>query len=179
MSSPTIKLLLVLAACILVPACSSSNDQAELREYIEEVKARPPRMIEPMPTFRPYEAFVYGAAATRSPFDPPVEEKQRVVSEVDTNIKPDLTREKEFLETFDLGSLRMVGTLEMHGTLWALIRDPSGGIHRVTTGNYLGKDHGRIVETSRAQLDIVEIVSNGLDGWVERPRVLKLSEKEN
>ena len=179
MLNPTIKLLLVLVFCMLVSACGSSSDQAALREYIDEVKARPPGMIEPMPTFRPYEAFVYGAAATRSPFDPPVEEKQRVVTEVDANIEPDFMREKEFLETFDLGSLRMVGTLEMHGTLWALIRDPSGGIHRVTTGNYLGKDHGHIIETSRGQLDIVEIVSNGLDGWVERPRVLKLSEKEN
>jgi type IV pilus assembly protein PilP len=179
MYSPTIKSLSVLAFCMLVSACSSSSDQAELREYIEEVKARPPGMIEPMPTFRPYEAFVYGAAATRSPFDPPVEEKQRVLAEADVNIEPDLMREKEFLETFDLGSLRMVGTMEMHGTLWALIKDPNGGIHRVTTGNYLGKDHGHIIETSRTQLDVVEIVSNGLDGWVERPRVLKLSEKEN
>lgn len=177
MFNPTIKILSVMALCVLATACGSDNNQPELREYIEEVKARPPGMIEPMPTFRPYEAFVYSAAATRSPFDPPIEEKQRILTEADANLKPDLSREKEFLETFDFGELRMVGTLTMRGTLWALIRDPSGGIHRVKTGNYLGKDHGRIVETSRAQLNIVEIVSNGLDGWVERPRTLNLSEE--
>lgn len=179
MSDSFRKISAVVAFCILVAACDSANDQGELHDYIEDVKARPPGMIEPMPTFHPYEAFVYSATATRSPFDPPAEEKQKIVGEVDADLKPDLSREKEFLETFDLGALHMVGTLEMRGTLWALIKDPGGAIHRVTTGNYLGKDHGRIVTTSRAQLDIIEIVSNGLGGWVERPRVLKLSEKEN
>lgn len=177
-TNPTLKALPVIVLCLLAAGCGSKNDQAELRDYIEQVKARPPGMIEPMPTFRPYEAFVYGATAKRSPFDRPVEEKQKILGEADADLKPDLSREKEFLESFNIGALRMVGTLEMHGTLWALINDSSGGIHRVTTGNYLGKDHGRIVDTSRLQLEIIEIVSNGLGGWVERPRVLKLSEKE-
>lgn len=164
--------------CVLVTGCGSNTDHAELRDYIKQVKSRPPGMIEPIPTFRPYEAFVYSATAKRSPFEQPIEEKQRVVAAANSDLKPDFSREKEYLESFDLNDLNMVGTLERDGTLWALISDSSGGIHRVTTGNYLGKNFGRIVETSRTQLEITEIVSNGLGGWVERPRVLNLSEKE-
>lgn len=127
------RILPVMALCLLSVGCGSSGSQEELRDYIREVKSRPPGMIEPMPTFRPYEAFVYSAAAKRSPFDQPVEEKQRVLGEADADLKPDLSREKEFLESFDLNALTMVGTLERNGTLWALISDGSGGIHRITT----------------------------------------------
>lgn len=171
------KCLVLAALSLTLISCGSQGDQGDLRQYIEEVKARPPGMIEPMPTFRPYEAFVYSATAMRSPFDLPVEEKQRVVG-AGKDVEPDLSREKEYLESFDFSDLQMVGTLERDGTLWALISDDSGGIHRVTTGNYIGKNHGRIVASSRTQLEIIEIVANGLGGWVERPRVLKLSEKE-
>lgn len=178
MLSPLKKVLFASSLCLWLLGCGSGADQAELREYINDVKSRPPGMIEPIPTFRPYEAFVYAATAKRSPFDRPIEEKQRTFVAANSDLKPDLSREKEYLESFDLGELSMVGTLEREGTLWALINDSSGGIHRVTTGNYLGKNFGRIVQTSKTQLQITEIVSNGLGGWVERPRVLNLSEKE-
>ena len=72
----------------------------------------------------------------------------------------------------------MVGTLELDKTLWALVDDRQGGIHRVRNGNYLGRDHGKIVATTPGQLTVVEIVSDGLDGWAERPRTLELSVQE-
>jgi type IV pilus assembly protein PilP len=178
MAKSTITASLMVCLSIVLIGCDSNSDHSELHEYLRKVKARPPGIIEPIPTFRPYEAFIYSAAAKRSPFDRPVEEKQKLVTQASSDVKPDLSREKEYLESFDLNALTMVGTLERQGTLWALIGDPSGGIHRVKPGNYLGKNFGRIVRTSRTQLEIVEIVSNGLGGWVERPRVLNLSEKE-
>jgi type IV pilus assembly protein PilP len=56
------------------------------------------------------------------------------------------------------------------------VRDPDGGIHRVTEGNFLGRDHGKIVELTDTYLAVVEIVSDGTsDGWVERPRTIELS----
>ena len=176
-SSPA-KLLLMTGLSLLILSCGSNRSDSELREYIAAVKARPPGPIESIPTFLPYEAFVYSATALRSPFDRPVEERKRLIAEGSSDVKPDLSREKEFLESFDLESLNMVGTLERDGTLWALISDKSGGIHRVATGNYLGQNFGRIVATTRTQIEIIEIVSNGLGGWVERPRTLKISEKE-
>jgi type IV pilus assembly protein PilP len=70
----------------------------------------------------------------------------------------------------------MVGTLERGGENWALIRDPVGGIHRVQVGNYLGRNHGKIVELTETYLAVVEIVTDGTsDGWVERPRTIELS----
>ncbi len=91
-------------------------------------------------------------------------------------VRPDPDRSKEYLEQFTLDSLRMVGRLERGGQDWTLIRDPEGGIHRVRLGNFLGRDHGKVVDMSDTFIAVVEIVSDGTsEGWVERPRTLELS----
>jgi len=168
---------LVIFASVLV-ACGSGNSHQDLQDFMSEVRARPKGEVEPLPTFSPYKAFNYAAMTLRSPFDRPVQEVQRLSSGNPEGIKPDLNREKEFLESFNLPALRMVGTLNQAGVLWALIDDGEGAVHRVKNGNYLGKNHGEIVLTTDAQLEIVEIVSNGLDGWLMRPRTIKIEEKE-
>ena len=79
------------------------------------------------------------------------------------------------MEQFTFDSLVMVGTLSRSGTDWSLIRDPEGGVHRVKVGNYLGRNHGKIVEMTGNYVAVIEIVSDGNDGWVERPRTIKLA----
>ena len=163
---------------VLFVGCDSGVKHKDLKDYIEETKAKPAGRIQEIPAFKPYEAFVYSAASLRSPFDRPVDVQQRLYSQSSENVKPDFSRTKEYLERFDFNSLSMVGTLERAGILWALIKDQTGGIHRVTVDNYLGQNHGRIVSAAETKLDVIEIVSDGLDGWLERPRVLALSEKD-
>ena len=166
------------SVAIALGACSLGSDDSDLRKFIADVKAKPAGVIEPMPAFSAYESFTYSASVRRSPFDPPVDVKFREVGGGTDDVKPDLNREKEYLESFDLSSLAMVGTLEKGGTLWALIRDASGGIQWVTRGNYMGKNHGRIVDVDETQVELLEIVSDGLGKWLERPRILALSEKD-
>ncbi len=171
------KKIYFLALLLPIVSCSSGGEHQDLRTYIKDTKARPAGNIEPLPPFKPYEAFIYGAAAQRSPFDRPLEVKRRIVAASNSNVKPDFNRTKEFLEGFDLGAIKMVGNLEKNKVLWALLSDPSGTIHWVKTGNYIGKNHGRIVETAENKVELIEIVSDGLDGWVERPRIIALSEE--
>ncbi len=172
-----VPVLLVASALTSLTGCSFGEDHSDLRKYIEDVKAKPQGAIEPLPPLRTYDAYIYNVTAMRSPFDAPVDVKELEQSQ-DPTIKPDFGREKEYLETFPIDALSMVGTLQKEGRFWALIKDGVGGINRVTVGNYLGKDHGKIVAASATQVDIVEIVSDGLGGWLQRPRTLKLSEKE-
>lgn len=164
--------------CItFLSACGGSSQHEDLQNYIRETKQRPSGTIDPLPAFRPYQPFSYGAMTLRSPFEPPAraEDKSELVSGV--SVAPDLDREKEYLENFNIASLTMVGTLTKEGQLWALIDDGQGGVHTVTVGNYLGKNHGEIVAASRTQIEVMEIVSDGAGGWVERPRVIELQEK--
>ncbi len=169
------RISMLVVASMLVAACGS-KDFSDLDGFMEEKLARPGGIIPPIPTFKAYEAFSYSATTLRSPFERPIEVRQIAQLQAVSAIKPDENRAKEFLEQFTFDSLTMVGTLERDGTNWTLIRDPQGGVHRVTSGNYLGRHHGKIVETAETYVAVVEIVSDGSeDGWVERPRTIKLS----
>jgi type IV pilus assembly protein PilP len=69
----------------------------------------------------------------------------------------------------------MVGTLARDdGVLWALIKDGDNSVVRVKEGNYMGQNHGRILSISEYRINLIEIVPNGLGGWIERPRTLAL-----
>ena len=156
-------------------ACSS-RDFADLDAFMAEKRARPGGIIAPISTFKAYEAFAYSATTLRSPFDRPIEVREITQLQAMSSVKPDNNRAKEFLEQFTFDSLAMVGSLERGDTEWTLVQDPEGGVHRVKVGNYLGRNHGKIVEMSDSYVAVVEIVSDGTeDGWVERPRTIKLS----
>jgi type IV pilus assembly protein PilP len=166
---------LVAAIGVLVAGCSG-RDFADLDEFMAEKRSRPGGIIAPIPTFKAYEAFAYSATTLRSPFDRPIEVREIAQLQAIASIKPDQNRAKEFLEQYTFDSLRMVGSLERGETSWTLVKDPDGGVHRVKAGNFLGRHHGRIVEMSDTYVAVVEIVSDGsADGWVERPRTIKLS----
>jgi type IV pilus assembly protein PilP len=49
-------------------------------------------------------------------------------------------------------------------------------VHRLKVGDYLGRNEGRIVAISSAQVDVVEIVPDGQGAWLERPRTIPLKE---
>ena len=166
---------LVTFAASLLSACGG-RDFADLDAFMAEKRARPGGIIAPIPTFKAYEAFSYSATTLRSPFDRPVEVREISQLQAISAIKPDEDRAKEFLEQYTFDSLLMVGTLERGEGSWTLIKDPDGGVHRVTLGNFLGRSHGKVVEMTDTYVAVVEIVSDGTqDGWVERPRAIKLS----
>ena len=158
----------------------SDGDFPDLKQFVEEVKAEPKGSIDPLPEFQLYESFQYAAAGLRAPFSEPVEVRllryQQGKSSKD--IKPDESRLKEYLEGFNIDSLKMVGTISLvEDELWALVDDADGGVHRIRPGNYLGRNHGRVIDIDLGQIDVIEIVPDGHGGWLERPRTLKLQDE--
>jgi type IV pilus assembly protein PilP len=164
--------LLVLSSITLV-SCSS-DEFTDIDQFMAEKRARPGGVIAPIPPFKTYKAFSYSATTLRSPFDRPIEIREITQLQSVTTVEPDDQRTKEFLEQFTFDSMTMVGTLSRAGVDWSLVRDPEGGVHRVRVGNFLGRNHGKIVEMTATYVAVIEIVSDGNDGWVERPRTIKL-----
>jgi type IV pilus assembly protein PilP len=68
----------------------------------------------------------------------------------------------------------MMGTLELDNELWGIVRSPDGTIHRVQVGNYLGRNHGKVVGISEESIDLNEIIQDGQGGWQERTAALAL-----
>lgn len=171
-----------LGVCLvsLLTACSQGSGFSDLDQFMAETRAKPRGHVDPLPEFQAYEAFSYSAADRRSPFEPPIDVQLTMVDqEPESDIEPDLDRPKEVLENYAINELTMVGTLtSAAGDLFALVKDNEGGVHRVRTGNYMGKNYGRIVGIGDSRIELIEIVPNGRGGWVERPRSLSLDEDE-
>ncbi|MCO1332972.1 pilus assembly protein PilP [Microbulbifer sp. OS29] len=169
----------ILTTLLFVSGCDLNTDHGDLHTKMADVERKPKGQIEPIPTFTPYSPYIYRATAQRSPFSRPIlESEQRIVGRR-LDVAPDVTRQRELLEGIGIDLLSMVGSLSREGQIWALINDGGGGIHRITVGNYLGKNHGRVVNATSSQLDILEIVPDGTGGWIERPRALALEERDN
>ncbi|MCP3908557.1 MAG: pilus assembly protein PilP [Oceanicoccus sp.] len=166
------KILLVVSV-ITLTACGGGGYE-DLDDFMAEKKSRPAGLIKPIPVFKAYKAFTYSASALRSPFERPVEVTEITRLRMASNVKPDPNRTKEYLEQFPLDSLSMVGTLQQGDALWALMQDETGGVHRIKLGDYVGRNHGRIVESTETYVSVIEIVPNGVDGWIERPRTIQL-----
>jgi type IV pilus assembly protein PilP len=160
--------------CPMLAACSRNDDMADLQQFVIDVSMRQGEPVEPMPVFLPYEAFTYSAASMRGPFDVPVMAGTAVGVESSSTVQPDVNRTPEPLESFALTALSMVGMISRGDVYIALIRHDLGTIHRIGSGNYLGRNHGRVVQVWPEEVSIVEIVPSGDGGWVERPRTLAL-----
>jgi len=157
-------------------SCSNRSELIELQNYVRAELDRPPSAIDPMPVFIAYEAFSYSAANLRGPFDIPIDISDEFKNQQAKEVKPDESRPKEYLESFAIGNLFMVGVIKRQGEVWALIRDETNNINRVTVGNYMGRNHGRISAITDTQIDVVEIVPTGDGGWLERPQSILLQE---
>jgi len=167
------RIMLVLLAAAGLSACSGDTD--ELRAYIDEVKARPGGRIPPLPDIVPAPSYTYAANERRSPFVPDTP-TVAVNSNPDAVQGPDPNRPREFLEQFPLDTLRMVGTLQMAVGAFGLLQTSDGLVHRVSEGNHIGQNYGRITDISDAQIELVEIIPDGLGGYLERPAAVGLSD---
>ena len=173
--------LIPLTIALALAGCSGDEGYSDLDDFMADARDTPRGEVEPLPEFEAYEAFTYAAADRRSPFDPPAEVElalEEEDEEPESDIEPDKDRPSEPLERFAVGDLAMVGTLQRddEGLLYALISDNQGGIHRVTVGNYMGENYGRVEQVTDSQIVLREIVSDGRGGWVKRPRTISLQE---
>ena len=164
--------LMAFVATSGLAACG--GDMEDLDEYINGIKAKPGGRIEPLPEITPYTVFMYVADAegVRSPFMPDTPQ----ASSATGGTRPDRDRSREYLEGFPLDTLRMVGTLDMEGTSYGLVQASDGLIHRVTPGNYMGQNDGRITQISESEIKLVEIISDGIGGYIERDAAVSLSD---
>ena len=117
--------------------------------------------------------YVADAQSVRSPFVP---DTPQATGNSVGGTRPDASRSREFLEGFPLDTLRMVGTLDISDTVYALMQSSDGLIHRVVPGNYMGQNDGRIIGISESEVELVEIISDGIGGYIERDASISLSD---
>lgn len=151
-------------------ACTSADD--ELQRFIEETKKEPGGRVEPLPEVKPYDQFIYSAQTLRSPFQPGLPGGPGGGA----GLRPDSKRNREFLEQFSLDTMQMVGTLKIGATSYGLVQTKDKLVHRVVVGNHMGQNDGKILEITPSKISLIEIIPDGLGGYIERPAALGLTE---
>ncbi|HAT8114190.1 TPA: pilus assembly protein PilP [Legionella pneumophila] len=160
------KSLLTALLVLLLSACSGDN--SDLVKYINEVKSRPERPIEPIPKFAPLPIFRFPENDDRrNPFKP-IDQKKR-----NDIYAPDKKRPKQPLESFPLDALKFVGTLKKDNEIWALIRQPDGQISRVRVGDYMGQNYGRIILIKNDLIKLEETVQKS-GTWEKQSTTINL-----
>jgi type IV pilus assembly protein PilP len=162
--------IVTLAGLLAVSGCS--RGMSDLDAYIAEVRARPGGRIEPLPQITTYTTFRYDQAGARSPFVPDAPSAGPGAG----GVRPDAERRREFLESFPLDTLRMVGTVRMGGRLYGLVQGSDKLVHRVTVANYIGQNDGRIVSITNSEIQLLEIIPDGLGGYTERAASIGLGD---
>ena len=144
--------------------------QADAGSSTLDVPDEPDDAVEPLPEVKPYEAFNYTDQNMRSPFVPGGSGSQSA------GVRPDSKRNREFLEQFSLDTLKMVGTFKVGTQFYGLVQSKDGLVHKVQPGNYLGQNDGKVTEISGGKISLVEIIPDGLGGYIERPASLALAD---
>ncbi len=143
-----------------------SQDISDLQTFIAQTKSAHVGSVKPIPQFKPYESFSYSASDLRDPFVATVDLEDDTTKT--SLLNPDSSRPRQPLEVFPLDTLSMVGTLEQDSQQWGLIKDPQNIVHRVQVGHYMGQSEGRIIKISESAIYLVEIVPDGIGGYIER-----------
>lgn len=184
-----VRAILVLSAGFIALAGCTQHDMTDLQQFVATTKRTTPvKKPDPPPEIKPYTPFTYTAQGIKDPFivAPFAQEEELELTQAlaiqqsgnYTGVRPDPNRVREELEKYSLGSLKMMGTFRMGGggELWALVLAPDGVVHRVQKNNYLGTNHGKIVDITEQRVDLREIVPDGPGRWQERDAFLSLTQ---
>lgn len=162
---------LAMLAGLMLAGCAPG--MADLQAWVAEVKARPPKPLDPLPVMRQFETFEYSVENQRDPFSNPAADQAAAAGA--NAPKPD--RRKEPLEAFPLDSLTMSGTLGADEQMVALIMDPDHVLYRISVGNYMGQNDGRVDAIFEDHINLTELVPDGAGGWIERKAQVALDDK--
>ena len=178
--------MLCLVSVVILNSGCVLDDRTELEKQVQDILNRPPEHIASLPEIKPYVAYAYksGKASARDPFKLFYEKtaEELATGAKDTGLTEEMEKEiknrnREELESFELDSLRMVGTIEDQAAQWGIIHDPAGTVHRVKVGNYMGRNIGKILNIFEDRIELREIIKNPDGHWEERQASMALAEK--
>jgi len=163
------KKLALLLVCFALAGCSGGQND-DLKQFVANAGKGLQGKVKPLPQVKPYKPFTYDAFTLSNPFQP------RKMKTGGRGAHPDFNRPKELLENYALENLKMVGTLELGKTYYAIVKTPDNLLHRIKAGNYLGQHFGKIVKITETKVIIQETVEDANGDWVKKENSLQLQE---
>ena len=171
------RIVLMAAAAVLLNACTDSG--VELQQWMQETKQQTKVSIPKLSEPKKFIPFLYDAKRSVDPYSPNklAVALARAQSSSSSLLKPDMDRRREPLESYPLDNLKMVGTLEKPGLVYALLQADKT-IFQAKVGNYIGQNFGMITKVTESGVELKEIVQDASGDWVERQAKLELQESK-
>jgi type IV pilus assembly protein PilP len=172
------QLIPALLGVLLLAGCSDS-DVAEVNSWMDDVKKTTKVNVEPISEPKTFIPFAYGVRDEIEPFDQNklLAELARAAAAGSNPLRPDMERRKEFLETFPVDAMTMVGTINKAGSTYALLQIDRS-VYQVRVGQRLGQNFGTVIGVTDAAISIKETVQDAGGEWVERLSKLELQESK-
>jgi type IV pilus assembly protein PilP len=177
----------ILLGLLLISGCGD-NSISDLEKYVAKIKAKENPHVDPIPEIKHIPPYFYEVQHMRDPFKPleEVTAKLNIPGRITTGSgtgkgtqkkacpPPNPNRVRVGLELISLDTIKMIGTLETKGSLWALVTSSGEKtIYQVKTGDYIGEHHGKIIKISEAKMDVLEQIPDGEGCW--KPRITTVS----
>ena len=166
-----------LAVAVLLAGCGDSDEQ-EVRQWMKQIDAESHVAVPPLAPPKTFIPVVYASNGAVDPFNP---NKLLVGLAKAANrgggVRPDMERRKELLESYPLDTVKMVGTLQKGGVIYALLQIDRA-VHQVRAGQHVGQNVSLITGVSDNAVNIKEIVQDAAGDWVERMSKLELQESK-
>jgi type IV pilus assembly protein PilP len=167
-----------LAAVLLLAGCGDS-DEAEINSWMEDVRKNTQVNVKPLAEPKTFIPFAYGVREEVDPFNPDklLAELARAANASNNPLRPDPDRRREYLETFPIDTMKMVGTMNKSGVSYGLIQIDRQ-VHQVKAGQRLGQNYGVVTGVADTAIGIKEVVQDAGGEWVERMSKLELQESK-
>lgn len=151
-------------------ACSENSDNLEA--FIRDAGKNMQAKIKPLPEMKSYFSFEFNAdGALTDPF------KTHATFNQNSTFSPNLDRPKQPLEAYPLESLQYVGMIEQDKRSYALLRTPDNNVQKISIGQYMGQNFGKVTEIKENEVTLQEVVQDASTGnWVAQTATIALQE---
>lgn len=169
---------LLWAAPLLLAGCGDS-DVREVRDWMAQVQKDTRPTVKPLPEPKDFIPYGYNGKDSVDPFSPNklLAELARSAESSTSPNRPDTNRPRELLENFPLDTMKMVGSLQKGGVVYALIQIDKS-VYQVKSGMRVGQNFGLVTRVNENAIDIREVVQDAGGDWVERMSRLELQESK-
>ncbi|WP_318493620.1 pilus assembly protein PilP [Photobacterium leiognathi] len=156
-----ISILLMLSGC--------NQKETDLYEnLINEYKSRMTYNYIFKPQTLKHEDFFYDNKGKNNPLSKRM--IQQRISNYESTTAPDVNRPKQALENFNVTDMVYVGLINSQSIKNAIIMIENS-MFKVTLGNYLGKNYGKIKSISNDKITIIEKIKTN-SSWIKRINTL-------
>lgn len=165
----------LVAACLLLTACSSNME--ELQQWAEAERRNAKPSVKPLQEPKRFEPQAYEALTGVEPFSTQKLSGAVKQETVQTNaaLAAELARRREPLEAFPLDSMAMVGSMSKQDGRYGILK-VEGLLYYVKRGDHMGQNFGRVLKVDETEITLRELLQDASGDMIEKITTLQLQE---